>query len=124
MPATVLIVDDDPTVRATLETLLRTVLELHVASVDSARGALEWLAAHPADLVITDLCMPGMSGANLIQTMRTRGNATPVIVVSGHLRSFETEAAWRAQGVSAILEKPFGMRELIDAVMPHVAAKA
>jgi DNA-binding NtrC family response regulator len=122
MAATVLIVDDDSNIRTTLETLLRTVLEAEVASAASAREALEWLASHAAQLVITDLCMPGMSGAALIQELRRVGNPAPVIIVSGHLRSFEQETLWREQGVAAVLQKPFSMQELIDAVSPHLGS--
>jgi two-component system, response regulator YesN len=114
----VLIVDDDPTIRATLETLLRTVLNVEVSSADSARDALRWLDSYPTDLIITDLCMPGVSGANLISRIREKGITTPVIVISGFLRDFEDEKRWRKDGVVAVLEKPFGMQELVDAVIP------
>jgi DNA-binding NtrC family response regulator len=118
MTASVLIVDDDANIRATMETLLRTVLGVRVASVESARDALAWLGVHPANLVITDLYMPGMSGSCLVRAMREAGNLIPVIIISGYLRSFESESQWRELGVAAVLEKPFGMRELLDAVTP------
>ena len=120
MPKSVLIVDDDPTIRGTLETLLRTVLDVEVASVESARDALRWLEAYPADLVITDLCMPGMSGARLIHRIRESGLRMPIIVISGFLRDFDNEEQWREKGIIAVLEKPFGMQELVDAVLPVI----
>jgi DNA-binding NtrC family response regulator len=123
VPETVLIVDDDPNVRKTLETLLRTVLETEVVAVESAHAALGWLLSHTVDLVITDLCMPGMSGADLIRQMRRDGNTTPVIIVSGHLSSFESRVAWSSMGVASVLEKPFGMHELIDAVVPLLPSR-
>lgn len=122
MAATVLIVDDDATVRTTLETLLRAVLEWRVFSVESGPEALVWLKDQSADLVITDLCMPGMSGTAFIRELRSLGINIPVVVVSGYLKTLESEEALRAQGVAAVLEKPFGMRELVEAVRPLVAA--
>jgi DNA-binding NtrC family response regulator len=123
MPETVLIVDDDPNVRKTLETLLRTVLETEVVSVESAHAALGWLLSHAVDLVITDLCMPGMSGSDLIRQMRRDGNKVPVIIVSGHLSSFESREIWSGLGVASVLEKPFGMTELIEAVAPLLPSR-
>jgi DNA-binding NtrC family response regulator len=82
MNKTVLVVDDDPTQRR----LIQAVLEregFRVAHADGGRAALDHLASGaPADVVLLDLVMPGMTGQETLADMRQRGFAQPVIVVT------------------------------------------
>ena len=82
MSKTVLVVDDDPTQRR----LIQAVLEREgfaVAHADGGRTALEHLASGaPADVVLLDLVMPGLSGQETLADMRARGFAHPVIVIT------------------------------------------
>lgn len=82
-PEAVLLVDDHEDVRCLIAELLR--LEgLRVVTASSGREALVALGAIRPDLVLTDVCMPEMSGIELIETIRTRKNldGVPVILMS------------------------------------------
>ena len=82
MAKTVLVVDDDPTQRR----LIQAVLEREgfgVAQAESGEDALNRLAGGaPADVVILDLSMPGLSGMETLKEMRARGFDPPVIVLT------------------------------------------
>lgn len=78
----ILCVDDEP-----VSLLVRTrVLEkagYEVIPVNSAAEALEALQSRPVDLVLTDLIMPGMNGAELAREIKTQNPGLPVILFSG-----------------------------------------
>jgi CheY-like chemotaxis protein len=60
-PATVVLVEDDGVSRTAIEQLLK-VKGYAVAAFDAVPPALDWLQQHPADCVISDLVMEGMTG--------------------------------------------------------------
>ncbi len=82
MAKTVLVVDDDPTQRR----LIQAVLEregfavAHAESGDEAIGRLA--SGAPADVILLDLVMPGISGQDTLSELRARGFNQPVIVVT------------------------------------------
>jgi DNA-binding NtrC family response regulator len=85
MPGTVLVVDDEKNIRRTL----RMVLEgdgLEVRDVERAEDALQVLLEERIDAVVTDIRLPGMSGIELLQRIRSMASWTriPVLVISGH----------------------------------------
>lgn len=85
IPARILIVDDDP---ALLEALPETVrLRIPGTIVDVAMTSAEALMSVRAtdhDVIVTDLVMPGMTGIDLIRTMRDVRPWTPMILMSGN----------------------------------------
>jgi two-component system, sensor histidine kinase and response regulator len=97
-------VDDDP---ALLEALPETVrLRLPHADVepaDSAEAALELIAAVDYDVIVTDLVMPGMTGADLILKIREVRPSTPMVLMSGNPNP--RGYAFRARAY-AFLQKP------------------
>jgi two-component system response regulator FixJ len=110
--ATVFVVDDDPAVRKSLETLLKSV----GMNVETFCSAQEFLAgydpARPGCLVL-DVRMPGMSGLELQRTLRDRGLDIPIIIVTGH---GDVPVAVRAlkDGALEFLEKPFSKQILLE----------
>lgn len=89
-PLTILAIDDD---RAVLE-LLRGFLEQLGHSIRTAATGEEGLALYNAspfefDLVIVDLVMPGISGREVLETLRRRNDRLPVIVTSGAVAEVE-----------------------------------
>lgn len=81
----VLVVDDEPSVRAFVEEVLRD-LGAEVTSAADGQAALERLQTAPQDhdLVFTDQTMPRLTGTELLAAMRAAGIATPLILCSGY----------------------------------------
>jgi two-component system response regulator FixJ len=110
--ATVFVVDDDPAVRKSLETLLKSV----GLNVETFRSAQEFLAGYDAarpGCLVLDVRMPGMSGLELQRTLRERGLDIPTIIVTGH---GDVPVAVRAlkDGALEFLEKPFSKQILLE----------
>jgi signal transduction histidine kinase/CheY-like chemotaxis protein len=104
----VLVVDDDPTTRDLLATLL-TDRGARVATVESAAAALEWLDAHVPALMVADIGMPGQDGLSLMRAIRRRppnkGGAVPSVALSAFARAEDKRAALAA-GFDDYLTKP------------------
>jgi two-component system cell cycle sensor histidine kinase/response regulator CckA len=103
---TILLVEDDPAVRRTA----RRILELdgyHVVVAESGEEALEHLRAHPerVDLLITDLVMPGIGGAELMRRVADGRQPPRILFVSG----YDAGAAERGEipPAAEFLPKPF-----------------
>jgi signal transduction histidine kinase/CheY-like chemotaxis protein len=103
---TVLLVDDDDTVRAaTADMLMHLGFTVHEAS--SGEGALGWIQqGGNLDLLVTDYLMPGLSGLDLVCAVRQQRPKTPVLIISGF-----AEVGAIAPDVSR-LAKPFRQTEL------------
>lgn len=107
--AHVLLVDDCGPIRSALSRYL-TLHRHTVTDVSSAREALERVGPD-VDVVVTDLTMPGMGGAELLRALGDRGVTAPVILMSGRL-PYPDEAA----GAAFVLQKPFGPEKLCEAI--------
>ena len=108
----VLIVDDEPTIRE----LLRVVCaeEGHEArTAASVREALQLWRAWLPGCIFLDLVMPGEPGTELVRSIRSVGDRTPIVIVSGDLRP-DWVARVRRFGVTAVLEKPFRLSQIIE----------
>ena len=80
----VLFVDDDPNILAGLRRLLRAQRqEWNMEFVAGGQEALAHLAEHPVDVVVTDMRMPGMDGAELLKEIVSRHPSVARIVLSG-----------------------------------------
>lgn len=111
---TLLIVDDDPD----LLSMLKELLEEHkyrVLSAGDGIEALEVLAEHAVDCVISDVRMPRMTGVQLLAAMRSRGfHGVPLILASGF--SDVTRQSAIALGAIDLLSKPYNFDSLLDLV--------
>jgi len=106
----ILVVDDDPQVRATI---VRALAELGYLTGEAADGeaALAALrAAEPPSLVILDYVMPGMDGAAVAREIAAIDPDLPIVFSTGHaaLRALRAAAGEDAP----VLEKPFTLDEL------------
>jgi len=112
---TLLFVDDEPRVLQGLQRQLRPMHhEWDMHFVDDGRKALEFMAAHPVDIVVTDMMMPGMDGSQLLAEVLKRHPQTVRIVLSGHA---EREAVLRLVGPAhQYLSKPCDADELRRAI--------
>ena len=113
--ATILVVDDEPLIAMALEAALEDA-GYQVATAANGRQGLERLAEAPRpDLVLLDMMMPVMSGPAMLAAMAADAelDGVPVIVLS----SLPEEAVRaRAQGVAAILRKPYTAAAVLEAV--------
>ncbi|MCW2522776.1 MAG: DNA-binding response regulator [Frankiales bacterium] len=106
----VLVVDDEPQiVRALAINLRARRYEVHTAATGAE--ALVLAARHPPDVVLLDLGLPDMDGAEVIEGLRGWMNA-PIIVLSGRTGGADKVAALDA-GADDYVTKPFGMDELM-----------
>jgi PAS domain S-box-containing protein len=108
---TVLVVEDADAVRVLTGRILYAA-GYQVVSVESGAVALERLDA--ADVLVTDVVMPGMSGVELAVTARERRPGLPVVFVSGY--TGDTSIAGSDDPATAFLAKPFDGDELLRAV--------
>jgi PAS domain S-box-containing protein len=120
----VLFIDDEPA----LTTVTRRMLErlgYHVVAHASSTEALAAFRADPSafDLVISDLTMPGMTGAQLALEMRRVRANLPVILSTGYLDRLDAEAA-RALHARDLLFKPYTTEDLATAVRRALADAA
>ena len=111
----ILVVDDEAPVRRIMaRALARHGPDVHEAA--SAQEALEQLkTTGGVDVLVTDISMPGMSGIDLARTLRTQGDSTPVLFVTGAHLDEKDEAAVAQLG-DKVLRKPFDMAELARVV--------
>jgi len=116
--ATLLIVDDDTLIRDTLHDLLSATHECHTA--DRAEQALAYLEMESYDAVLTDINMPGLSGHDLLNHIRSTHPDTPVIVISGIALEDSTTVA-NQLGAFAYFTKPFQLEEIESAVERAIA---
>ena len=112
----VLLVEDNPRLRATLRELLRWE-GYRVDEAAHGAEALEVAAAAVPDVIVTDLEMPVMDGAALIERCRElpRLERVPIIVMSAAERESSLDCLAETS-VSAYLTKPFGLPELTTAI--------
>src|SRR5690606_35672457 len=107
----VLIVDDEEMVRTALEQWLRlSGFATHVA--DSADKALAMLDDIRPQVVLTDVRMPGLSGLDLLRSVRERALAAEVILITGHGDVPMAVEAMRA-GAFDFLQKPYVPDQLV-----------
>jgi PAS domain S-box-containing protein len=109
--ARILVVEDDPHMRRTLELLLSGQWEIE--AVADGRAALAAAVRRPPDLVLSDLTMPGLDGFGLVRELRAdpRTRMVPFIAISG-LDQEEARIRALESGASDFLIKPFSEREL------------
>lgn len=109
-PIKVLVIDDEPPIRKLLRMGLSTQ-GYEILEASNGKIALEKLAEGPA-LIILDLGLPDIQGHELLQTIRARNEAVPIVVLSSR-----GDEAGKVQaldlGADDYLTKPFGMDELL-----------
>jgi CheY-like chemotaxis protein len=107
----ILVIDDDAAIRA----LLRLVLEEAGYEVTEAVNGMEGLQcyqADPADLVITDLMMPGMDGLELMQALQRETPPPVLMAMSG-----EQAALTQARALTPYtFAKPLSLEQILEAV--------
>lgn len=117
----VLIVDDEPNVRASVERFLTIRGYETSAAADGAAG-LAALAIRPPDLVLLDVDMPGIDGPRMLACLETLGRPVEVLMLTGDSR-FPTMERCRDFGAVDYLLKPFELAYLDFTVYSRVISK-
>ena len=119
MPKTrsmVVIVDDDQSVREATESLLRSA-GYNAEAYASAEEFLDARPVVPADCLILDICLPGMSGPDLQWHLSSTGRQLPIVFITAFAESAERVRSTAARlGARAFVNKPFGSNDLLEAV--------
>jgi len=113
MAARILIVDDEPSILATMAPLLRG-RGYEVSTATTGHAALDGVDRQPPQLIILDLGLPDMDGVEVCRRLR-EGRAIPILVLSARGAEQDKVAALDA-GADDYVTKPFGAEELLSRV--------
>jgi two-component system OmpR family response regulator len=105
-----LIVEDDPELRAALQTLL-TQKGYVIDALASGREALNVLLTQEYDLAIVDLALPELDGLSLIRALRKQQRGVPILIITAR-DAVDDRVAGLDAGADDYLVKPFEMQEL------------
>ncbi|MBM3526229.1 MAG: response regulator [Alphaproteobacteria bacterium] len=120
MPASVLVVDDEPNIVLSLEFLMRQAgFDVRIARDGDA--ALAAVAERAPDLVLLDLMIPGRDGYAVCQAIRDNPACarTKIVMLTARSREVEREKGL-ALGADDYVTKPFSTRELVERVRKHL----
>jgi len=121
--ARILVIDDDPDVRGSLSKILTRAGYEVVVAADGAAG-IELQHKEPADVIITDIFMPGVDGLQTIRQLKKEGSGVRIIAVSGGDRTgtVDLKEHARLMGAFKVLAKPFEMDDVLAAVKEALGA--
>jgi DNA-binding NtrC family response regulator len=110
----IMVVDDDPGIRRSLDTLLSRAGYLVIQAADGSEAIRLWRDQR-ADLVITDLHMPNKDGIQTIVELLTHTPGTPIIAMSGGGQTKRLDLLGNLTLLGRILtiEKPFTLGEMM-----------
>lgn len=110
--ATILVIEDEEKLRRVVELQLRTAGH-EVLQAGSAEGAMK--LCEKADLILTDLRLPGLTGLELLAQLRRQNLTTPVVVMTA-FGSIETAVEAMRAGAVDFLPKPFSLDHLMAVI--------
>jgi len=119
---TLLCVDDELSVLSALKRTLRS-RDLTVITATSGAQALEVMAGVPVDLVISDMRMPGMDGAQLLEHIRHDWPDTVRILLTGYSDASATIRAVNRGQIFRYLQKPWDEQDLAESVREGLALR-
>ena len=124
-PGPILVVDDEPEVRETLQSALDQG-GYDVVVARDAQVALGLMANRDFPIVVTDVYMPGLSGLDFLSEIRARFPETLSIVITGYA-STETAVEALKRGAYDFIQKPFRMTQMeatLDRALEHARARS
>jgi DNA-binding NtrC family response regulator len=115
-PARILLIEDDAGINKLIELGMPELGIPHIfVGVLSAEEGLERWEQEPFDLLITDHNLPGMSGTDLIATLKSRGVTAPMVLYTAY-DSPKLARKVSKLGASAFVAKPFLMEDMLDTI--------
>ncbi len=122
----ILVIDDSPTVRSTLQFCLQSSGFSVVTAADGKAGLAKLAEASPRpDLVLVDFNMPVLDGFGVCRAVRSNPatERLPVVLMTG-FATRDTHARARAAGFQDVVTKPFVIADLLTELRRHLAAAA
>ncbi|MHB8056897.1 MAG: HD domain-containing phosphohydrolase [Desulfuromonadaceae bacterium] len=114
----IVVIDDDPNVLGVLDSILNSRGWQANSFLDSTT-AVAYIGENPPDLILLDISMPGISGYQLCEHLKSRGFNTPIIFLSGLNEAEDKIRGFQAGGVDYIT-KPFHHLELLARIDVHL----
>ncbi|GAA1442812.1 hypothetical protein GCM10009617_15600 [Leifsonia poae] len=111
----VCVIEDDPDVALYMKTVLEKRADAVVLAITAPAIALQSIAEFEPDVVITDIEMPGISGLDLLKSLRASHPGMPVVVMTAHVSVDYAVSALRAQA-DEFLTKPIASADLVSIV--------
>jgi DNA-binding response OmpR family regulator len=121
--AQILVIDDDPAIRVTIEQILHSAGHAVISAADGREG-VEIFRANPADVVITDLYMPNQEGLETIRELRTRFPKVVILAMSGRPTAGTMLSIAQKLGAVGVLHKPFVPQELLAVVTKALSGQS
>jgi two-component system response regulator HydG len=118
----ILVVDDDPSNRVTLERLLERE-DFEVVHAEHGRAAIEAVRRDVVDVVLTDLKMPGMSGIDVLKAIRTIDPEVEVVVMTA-FGTIETAVEAMKEGAYDFVAKPLKRVDLLKTLRKALEKRA
>ena len=123
MERIVAVVDDDISVRESLEGLIRSA-RMDVSVFVSAEEFLDSDGSREADCLVLDVHLPGMTGIALHRHLLAHDRKVPAIFITAHSSDNRARSDARSEWTVAYLTKPFSEEELLDAVQAALKWKS
>jgi CheY-like chemotaxis protein len=123
----ILLIDDDAVVRSAVKSMLEHA-GFEIVEVESGLSAIQAVQTDRFDLAIVDIFMPEMDGLETIKALKERAPALRILAMSGFRPRLQSAdgpdflAMAVKLGAAHSLQKPFGTRELVQAVEISLAA--
>ena len=114
----VLLVEDDSSISRSIQLMLRSE-SMVVDTADLGEDGLEIAKLYDYDIIVLDLVLPDMEGAEVLRRLRQARVTTPVLILSG-LAQAENKVRCLAAGADDYLTKPFDKRELVARIQAIV----
>ena len=118
----ILVADDDAVIRKGLHRVL-TAEGYEVETVSNGRAALDRLEQKRFKLLVTDLKMPGMSGLEVLASIRTCQPELPVVLITGYAAIDNAVEAMK-NGATDYLAKPFENEEIVEKIKNAIKSRA
>lgn len=119
MMTKILLIEDDDLTRQTLQTALER-MGIDVVAAPEGDAGLRLFEESPAEIVITDMVMPGMDGLDVIGRLRSTTPDVKIVAISGGGRMINADACLESAnqlGVNRVLQKPFSLFDLKSLVV-------
>ena len=118
-----IVVDDEKFIRESIISFEWESIDVQpMGCFDSGEKALEYLKEYPIDVVLTDICMPGMNGMSLISKIKDINPDIAVICISGY-SDYEYLRACLKAGANDYLLKPIDKEDLFETVKSLMSGK-